>query len=298
MANYFDVLGIPQNASIEVAQVAYRKLAMQHHPDRGGSEAQFKLIKEAWEAIEGGYRAPTSPAQSSFNFVPKRPYAPPEDPAGAWRTRNYEDLYKKPTTKSAYQPPKPKFEVPRPIKAYRPPRVNKGDFVAYVSMRDAFNGFICEIDIEGKTHRINVPKGAPDGLRFTAPIKDLEDVTIIVRFNQSQYSFVSLDNAKVDKIVIDGEIHVVHRTADLKITLELSKQELKKTQTLTDILGKEFTVKHPDFYNPNGTPEIIKVEKRGYVDWCSSKKQAGENRGNIYVTIVPLEKNDATMFNF
>lgn len=294
MANYFDILGIPQNAAIEVAQAAYRKLAMRHHPDRGGSEAQFKLIKEAWEAIEGGYRAPLKPVQSSFNNVPKRPYSPPEDPPDVWRTKSYEDNFKKATVRSS----QPKPATPQAIKAYRPPRVNKGDFVAYVSMQQAFNGFICEITIDSKTHQINVPKGAPDGLRFTAPIKDLEDVTIVVRFNQSQYSFVSLDNAKVDKIVIDGEIHVVHRTADLKITLELSKQELKKTQTLTDILGKEFTVKHPDFYNPNGTPEIIKVEKRGYVDWCSSKKQAGENRGNIYVTIVPLEKNDATMFNF
>ncbi len=42
--------------------------------------------------------------------------------------------------------------------------------------------------------------------------------------------------------------------------------------------------------------EIVKIEKRSYVDWWSSKKQCGENRGNIYVTIVPLEKIDFKMF--
>ncbi len=289
MANYFDILGIPQNASIEIAQASYRKLAMKHHPDRGGSELQFKLIKEAWEAIEGGYKAPLKPVQSNFNFVPDRPYSKPENPAGSWQDRVYDPYPKKPATKPTYTP------FPRPIKAYRPPRVNVGDFVTYVSMADAFNGFICEIEVGGKTHHINVPKGAPDGLRFSAPIKDLEDVTIIVRFNQSAFSFISLDNANVDKIMIDGEMHVVHRTADLKITLELSKDECKKSQTLTDPFGKDFTVKMPGFYQ-SGKSEIVKIEKRGYVDWCSSKKQCGENRGNIYVTIVPLEKIDFKMF--
>ncbi len=56
MANkrdYYEVLGVPRNATQEEIKKAYRKLAMQYHPDRnpGDKEAEEKF-KEAAEAYE------------------------------------------------------------------------------------------------------------------------------------------------------------------------------------------------------------------------------------------------------
>ena len=56
MANkrdYYDVLGVNRDASAEDIKKAYRKLAMQYHPDRnpGNREAEEKF-KEAAEAYE------------------------------------------------------------------------------------------------------------------------------------------------------------------------------------------------------------------------------------------------------
>lgn len=49
--NYYSKLGINQNASDEEIKTAYRKMAMKHHPDRGGDEKKFKEIEEAYRIL-------------------------------------------------------------------------------------------------------------------------------------------------------------------------------------------------------------------------------------------------------
>lgn len=52
--DYYKILGVPRGATEEEIKKAYRKLAMKHHPDRGGNEAEFKKIKEAYEKLISG----------------------------------------------------------------------------------------------------------------------------------------------------------------------------------------------------------------------------------------------------
>jgi len=49
--DYYDVLGIQKNASADEIKKSYRKLAKEHHPDRGGDEQKFKEISEAYETL-------------------------------------------------------------------------------------------------------------------------------------------------------------------------------------------------------------------------------------------------------
>jgi len=50
--DYYEVLGISKNASPDEIKKAYRKLAVQYHPDRGGDESKFKEINEAHEVLK------------------------------------------------------------------------------------------------------------------------------------------------------------------------------------------------------------------------------------------------------
>jgi molecular chaperone DnaJ len=53
---YYEVLGLARSASLDDIKGAYRKLAMEHHPDRNpgnnGAESKFKEISEAYEVLK------------------------------------------------------------------------------------------------------------------------------------------------------------------------------------------------------------------------------------------------------
>lgn len=49
--DYFNTLGINESASAEEIKKAYKKLAMKHHPDRGGDQSKFQEIQEAYDVL-------------------------------------------------------------------------------------------------------------------------------------------------------------------------------------------------------------------------------------------------------
>ena len=51
MKDYYQILGITRDASSEEIKKAYRKLAHQYHPDKGGDEMKFKEINEAYQTL-------------------------------------------------------------------------------------------------------------------------------------------------------------------------------------------------------------------------------------------------------
>ena len=55
--DYYDILGVSRTASAEEIKKAYRKLAHQHHPDKGtGNEARFKELNEAYQILGNSER--------------------------------------------------------------------------------------------------------------------------------------------------------------------------------------------------------------------------------------------------
>ena len=50
--DYYSILGVNKGASPEDIKKAYRKLAMKHHPDRGGDEGKLQQINEAYDTLK------------------------------------------------------------------------------------------------------------------------------------------------------------------------------------------------------------------------------------------------------
>lgn len=51
MMDYYNILGVPRDADQDTIKKAFRKLAMQHHPDKGGDPAEFQKINEAYNTL-------------------------------------------------------------------------------------------------------------------------------------------------------------------------------------------------------------------------------------------------------
>lgn len=49
--NYYETLGLDKKASKDEIKKAFRSLAQKHHPDKGGDEARFKEITEAYSVL-------------------------------------------------------------------------------------------------------------------------------------------------------------------------------------------------------------------------------------------------------
>tara|TARA_Y100000748_G_scaffold274879_1_gene250238 strand:- start:236 stop:1081 length:846 start_codon:yes stop_codon:yes gene_type:complete len=52
MKNYYDILGVEENASNLQIKRAFKEIAKKEHPDRGGDEAKFKEANEAYDTLK------------------------------------------------------------------------------------------------------------------------------------------------------------------------------------------------------------------------------------------------------
>lgn len=48
---HYEVLGVERDADSSTIKKAHRKLALVHHPDKGGDENEFRLVQEAYECL-------------------------------------------------------------------------------------------------------------------------------------------------------------------------------------------------------------------------------------------------------
>jgi DnaJ-class molecular chaperone len=75
MSTYYDVLNLPKNASFDQIKKQYRKLSLEHHPDRAnGNEEMFKKISEAYEHLSDEtnrrvYDQSLNPAMNLFDVI-------------------------------------------------------------------------------------------------------------------------------------------------------------------------------------------------------------------------------------
>jgi len=51
MTDHYAALGVPRTATAAEIKQAFRKLASQHHPDKGGDTAKFQAIQAAYAVL-------------------------------------------------------------------------------------------------------------------------------------------------------------------------------------------------------------------------------------------------------
>ena len=276
----FTILGIKSNADIDTAQKAYRKLASKLHPDHGGNETEFKQVKAAWEAIEGGYRdqaqATSSFTQGFSNSRPRQKWTRPEPPAGAWHAKeDINDIFEEMKKANREAPNGTSYRQPQP----------SDELVSNVSMREAFAGYSM---IVPKHHRggmitnstVHVPAGTPHGYRHRYQTSNNDLVTITTRISTGDFhlrGFDDQDNLFSAGLNI-GDVELEHDIHAIDIVLG----GWIKTR---DFLGEVLTVRVPAGFNPL---HRLKIAGKGFYGWDPLAGAPLLRRQDMYLRLRPL----------
>jgi len=173
--DYYDILGVSRDASLEEIKKAYRKLALEWHPDRNKSpeaEERFKEINEAYEVLSNSEKRAAYDQFGHAAFAPGGMGGFEGFPGGFTRT------YKKGPFTYTYTTfggsPFEGFDFSDPFEIFEQffsgsPFRGRRQIPRYgltLSFMEAAKGCEKEIVFEGKKRKIRIPPGVEDGTRI------------------------------------------------------------------------------------------------------------------------------------
>jgi len=259
MKNFYVILGVEKGASQEDIKKAYRKLAVQYHPDKNPDDKQaeerFKSISEAYDILGDeekrakydkiGHGSRYSRYDPSFDFMKDTVFSQ------GW-SQAFNDIY-------------------------GGNGVKKGpDAIAMVTLtiKEAYTGTSKDVTVNGKTYKINIKKGVESnqklrirGLGHPHPFNsELNKGDLII------IPTVLLDERFVRRgadLFIDIPVHIYTLLAGGVI--EIPTPEGSLMQTVSPMINGTITI-------PN----------------CGMPYYDSERKGNIIAKINPLFPKDVT----
>jgi hypothetical protein len=77
--DYYTVLGAERDDSHDDIERRYKRLAVEHHPDRGGDEEEMKAINEAWGVLkDNATREAYDATRHPYDVTRRRTYIAPD----------------------------------------------------------------------------------------------------------------------------------------------------------------------------------------------------------------------------
>jgi curved DNA-binding protein len=221
-----EILGVAQDASPDQIKVAYRKLAMKHHPDRNGgsadSEAKFKEITQAYENLTGKSKKQSHQQQHE------------QDPFGFGGGFNPFEGFGF-AFHGGFRQRNPDYNV-----------------TATITLESAFSG--CEITIdlpvEQQTIKVEIPAGVEDGQRIVIEGRGSQQVKDIPAGNL--YVFVRVIPSSIYQRIGANLV----TTANVDLWAMLSGTALE----VSGIDGEVIKVEVPVSSNPN---KAIRIPGKG-----------------------------------
>jgi DnaJ-class molecular chaperone len=67
--SYYDILCVDKSATFEQIKISYRKLAKEHHPDKGGNKEKFQQIQDAYEILSDTNRRNEYDMKNNFQSM-------------------------------------------------------------------------------------------------------------------------------------------------------------------------------------------------------------------------------------
>lgn len=236
--DYYQVLGVAKTASSDEIKRAYRKLALQYHPDRNKSkeaEAKFKEITKAYEVLSDQQKRQTYDQFGSAAFE-QAPFGGSQGgPFGGFSQqtgRQNPFTYTYATSGDApefdfggFSDP---FEIFEQFFGGSSPfgaRSRRPTYSLTIDFMDAVHGTQKRVTLDGNTQTIKIPKGIDDGSRIRFGEYDVVvEVTPDPRFNRQEYDIVTEKGISFPQAVLGDDIDVTTVDGDIKIRIPSGTQ--------------------------------------------------------------------------
>ena len=226
--DHYQTLGVGRDADGPTIKKAYRKLAMKHHPDKGGDEAKFKEIQQAYDTL--------SDPQKRAQYDNPNPFGGGfgGDPFGGGS---------------------PFGDIFRDIFGQRPQR-RQQNFDAQtdlaLSLEDVYFGITERIDVGTGQIDLQIPAGVREGTRYTVhghgPQQDpnLPPGDLFVRIHYRPHrEFGKNGNDLIGIVEIDYIDALIGATVQVRHisgkTLQVNIPPLTKPNSRLNLRGEGFT---------------------------------------------------------
>ena len=232
MANkdYYTILGVSKTASADEIKKAYRKLALEFHPDRNKSkeaEEKFKEITKAYEVLSSDDKRKMYDQVGHAAFEQGAGQGPFGGAGGFGGQAGQYGPFTYSTNGGGfdfdfggYSDP---FEIFEQFFGGASPfgqRQRRPVYSASISFMEAAKGAEKEVTIDGKRQKIKIPAGVNKGSRIRFENYDIViDVMPDSRFAREDYDVVSEKEISFAQAALGGEITVATIDGDLKIRI-------------------------------------------------------------------------------
>jgi len=233
--DYYQILGVSKNASLDEIKRAYRKLALQYHPDRNKTkeaEGKFKEVTKAYEVLSDSQKKQVYDQYGHAAFeqgASQGPFGGAGGPfGGGSRTGQYGPFTYTYTTSGGdggqnfdfggFSDP---FEIFEQFFGGGSPfgaRQSRPVYSLTIDFTEAVHGATKKVTINGKTQTIKIPRGVDDGSRIRFGDYDVVlDVRPDRRFRREGFDIVSEQEISfaqaalgdtVDVLTTDGEVNL------------------------------------------------------------------------------------------
>jgi len=234
--DYYDILGVSKSASAEEIKKAYRKQALEWHPDRHkdnkeAAEKRFKEINEAYQVLSNPQKKSSYDQYGSAGGPQGFPGSGQGNPfaGGSPFTYTYSAGGQNPFGNADFGDPFDIFESffggSSPFGSAQGRRQQVPRYSLDIDFMEAVKGVSKEVSIDGKKRKIKIPAGIYEGARisfgdFTLSV-NIKPSKIFEREDDDIYVTVGIPFSLA---VLGGEIKVPTIDGEIKIRVRPGTQ--------------------------------------------------------------------------